>query len=141
MAHPIVRSIHQRLGPQLRFVFRHFPLTQVHPHAEHAAELAEAAATQGLFWPMHDILYANQHALTDEDLIGYAAQLGMDPRSAASALASNAFADRVREDFLSGVRSGVNGTPTFFINGVRHDGSWDEPLLLEALQSALYARR
>jgi protein-disulfide isomerase len=141
MAHPIVASIIQRMGDTLRFAFRHFPLTQLHPHAEHAAEMAEAAGDRGKFWPMHNMLYQNQDALEDEDLISYAAALGIEPDWAASAIASHTFAPRVREDFMSGVRSGVNGTPTFFVNGVRHDGPWDEPTLYEALQAAAMARR
>ena len=136
MAYPIVASILQRMGDSIRFAFRHFPLTQLHPHAQHAAEMAEAAASRGKFWDMHDMLYQNQDALEDEDLISYAAQLEIHPDWAAHALATHTFAVKVREDFMSGVRSGVNGTPTFFINGVRHDGPWDEPTLLEALQSA-----
>ena len=139
MAHPIVKSVQRRLGDQLRFVFRHFPLTAMHPHAEPAAEMAEAAGVHGKFWAMHDILYTHQNALEDEDLISYAAHLGVDPRWAASELQHHAYAERVRAHFLSGVRSGVNGTPTFFINGVRHDGPWDEPSLLEALMSAAHA--
>ena len=135
-AYPIVASILRRMGDSIRFAYRHFPLTQVHPHAQHAAEMAEAAGSGGKFWAMHDMLFQNQDALEDEDLISYAAQLGIQPDWAAHALATHTFAPRVREDFMSGVRSGVNGTPTFFINGVRHDGPWDEPTLLEALQSA-----
>lgn len=136
MAYPIVVSILERMGDSIRFAYRHFPLTQLHPLAQHAAEMAEAADSRGNFWAMHAMLYKNQDALEDEDLLGYAAQLGIPPDWAAHALATHAFAPRVREDFMSGVRSGVNGTPTFFINGVRHDGPWDEPTLLEALQSA-----
>jgi protein-disulfide isomerase len=136
MAHPIVTSILQQMGDALRFAFRHFPLTRLHPHAEHAAEMAEAAGSRGEFWPMHNLLYQNQQALDDRDLIAYAAQLGIDPEWAASALLSHQFADRVRDDFMSGVRSGVNGTPTFFINGIRHDEPWDEPTLLATLQAA-----
>jgi len=139
MAHPIDKAVQRRFGDRLRFVFRHFPISQLHPHAEHAAEIAEIAGSQGAFWPMHDMLYENQHALADEDLIGYAAQLGLDEKWAAAMLASHTFAPRVREDFLSGVRSGVNGTPTFFINGIRHDGPWDAPSLVEALEHALHA--
>jgi predicted DsbA family dithiol-disulfide isomerase len=85
---------------------------------------------------MHNLLFQNRHALDDEDLLAYAAPLGIPPEWAASALLSHTFAERVREDFMSGVRSGVNGTPTFFINGVRHDGPWDEPPLLQALHVA-----
>jgi protein-disulfide isomerase len=139
MAHPIVASILRQMGDTLRFAYRHFPLTRVHPHAEHAAEMAEAAADRGKFWPMHDLLFQNQHALDDEDLISYAARLGIHPDWAGFALTSQTFAERVRDDFMSGVRSGVNGTPTFFINGIRYDAPWDEPTLLEALQAALPA--
>lgn len=136
MAHPIVASILRQMGDSIRLVYRHFPLTRLHPHAEHAAEMAEAAGDRGKFWPMHNLLFQNQHALDDENLVAYAARLEAHPDWAAFALASHTFAERVREDFMSGVRSGVNGTPTFFINGIRHDGPWDEPTLLEALQSA-----
>jgi protein-disulfide isomerase len=138
-AHPIVAAVLRRLGGQVRFAYRHFPLTQIHPHAQHAAEIAEAAAEQGQFWAMHDLLFENQEALDDEDLLEYAAELGIDPDWAASALASQQFTDEVQRDFMSGVRSGVNGTPTFFINGVRHDGPWDEASLLDALQQAIPA--
>jgi protein-disulfide isomerase len=136
MAHPIVASILQQMGGTLRFVYRHFPLTRLHPHAEHAAEMAEAAGDRGKFWPMHNLLFQNQHALDDEDLVSYAARLGIQPDWAQFALTSHTFAQRVREDFMSGVRSGVNGTPTFFINGFRHDSPWDQPTLLESLQAA-----
>jgi protein-disulfide isomerase len=139
MAHPIVRAEQRRLGARLLFAFRHFPLTQIHPHAERAAEMAEFAGEEGKFWLMHDILYANQHALDDASLIGYATRIGLDARRAAMALANHLYLDRVRRDFLSGVRSGVNGTPTFFINGVRHDEPWDEVSLLTALQRAAAA--
>jgi protein-disulfide isomerase len=139
MAYPIVESVRRRMGDNLRFVYRHFPLTQIHPHAQHAAELAEAAGVQDRFWQMHDLLFRNQQALGDEDLVLYAAHVGIPPEWAANALRTHAFAPRVREHFMSGVRSGVNGTPTFFINGVRHDGGWDERSLLLALQNAALA--
>jgi protein-disulfide isomerase len=141
MAHPIVASVLRRMGDSIRFGYRHFPLTQMHPRAQNAAEMAEAAATRGQFWAMHDKLFQNQKALEDEDLINYAAEVGIDPEWAVEVLAIHRFAERVREQFLSGVRSGVNGTPTFFINGVRHDGAWDEASLLEALQNAAPAER
>jgi protein-disulfide isomerase len=139
LAHPVVRAVQRRMGARLLFAFRHFPLTQIHPHAEHAAEMAEIAGAEGKFWLMHDMLFANQHALDDASLIGYATRIGIDARRSALALANHTYFPRVRRDFLSGVRSGVNGTPTFFINGVRHDGSWDENSLLGALQSATSA--
>ena len=136
MAFPIVEAVRRRMGDDLRFVFRHFPLTQIHPHAQHAAEMAEAGAERGKFWQIHALLYQNQQALEDPDLLLYAAQVGIPPEEAVTALRTHAFAPRVREHFRSGVRSGVNGTPTFFINGVRHDGEWDEPSLVAALQNA-----
>ena len=135
-AFPIVQAIRRDMGDQLRFVFRNFPLTQIHPYAEHAAEAAEAAGAQGKFWPYHDMLFLHQDALTDSDLIGYAADLGLDVARFTRDLEDGAFAERVREDFLSGVRSGVNGTPTFFINSYRYDGSYDYDTLLAALQEA-----
>jgi len=134
-AYPIVKGIQRSMGEDLRFVYRHFPLTRVHEHAEHAAEISEAAAQHGKFWPMHDLLFENQDALEDDDLVGYAGRLGIDPEWAAAALADGQFEPRVREDFSSGVRSGVNGTPTFFINGQRYDGPRE--LLLETLRHAL----
>jgi protein-disulfide isomerase len=137
MAYPIVKSIQRQLGDGLRFVFRHFPLSEAHPHAEHAAEAVEAAAVEGRFWEMHDIVYEHQDALDDASLVAYAATVGAEPGRVAAALTSGTFAARVREDFRSGVRSGVNGTPSFFINGTRFDGAWnDEASFLEALRAA-----
>lgn len=120
---PIVREIQRRLGDDLCFAFRHFPLTNVHPHAEHAAEAAEAAGKQGNFWAMHETLFANQQALDDESLAEYAAALGLDDERLINEVISGAYAERIREDFKNGVRAGVNGTPCFFINGQRYDGS------------------
>ena len=130
-AHPVVQEVVRTMGNDLQFVFRHFPLTRVHPHAEHAAEIAEAAGEHSKFWPMHDLLFEHQDALDDPHLLVYAAQLGVDPGWAAAALEQEVFQERVRTDFASGIRSGVNGTPTFFINGTRFDGATSE--LLEAL--------
>jgi protein-disulfide isomerase len=139
-AHPIVQEVRRRMGSALLFVYRHFPLTQIHPHAEHAAETAEAAGAQGKFWEMHDVLFENQDALDDGDLLRYSAALDLDAVRVARELAAGVHTDRVRRDFLSGVRSGVNGTPTFFINGVRHDGPWDFISLMTTLESAAAAR-
>lgn len=136
-AYPIVQEVQRRLGSQLRFVFRNFPLGEIHPHAQHAAEAAEAAGAQGLFWEMHDTIFEHQRALDDRHLAQYAKEVGADEGRFQSELASHAHAARVREDFLSGIRSGVNGTPTFFVNGVRHDGSWDADTLTKALQLLL----
>lgn len=132
----VVKALQQQLGNQLRYVFRHFPLTNAHPHAAHAAEAAEAASAQDMFWEMHDTLFENQDALEDEDLTGYAAELGLDVPRFISEMSEHRFATRVHEDLLSGIRSGVNGTPTFFINGVRHDGAFDFDSLLAAITDA-----
>jgi len=132
-AYPIVKAVQRSMGNDLRFVFRNFPLTKSHEHAEHAAEMAEAAAHEGKFWQMHDLLFEHQDALEDEHLVGYATSLGVDPVWAAAALAQGLFRERVREDFASGVKSGVNGTPTFFINGARYDGLLHPTALLDAL--------
>jgi protein-disulfide isomerase len=112
-AYPIIKEVQARMGGRLRFVFRNFPITTSHPHAQQAAEAAEAAASQGRFWHMHDLLYEE--------------------------LAEHVHAERVHEDFLSGVRSGVNGTPTFYINGARHDDSYEMESLLAALERAARA--
>ena len=135
-AYPIVREVQSRMGERLRFVFRNFPITTSHPHAEQAAEAAEGAAAQGKFWQMHDLLYENQRRLGDPDLRSYAETLGLDVEQFDRDLAEHVHAARVREDFMSGVRSGVNGTPGFYINGARHDDSYDVETLLAALERA-----
>lgn len=135
-AYPIVKEIRRRLGAPLRFVFRNFPLKELHEHAEHAAEVAEAAAAQNLFWEMHDRLFERQFALDDEYLIEYAKELGLDADRVQRELEAHTHKPRVRADFMGGVKSGVNGTPTFFINGVRYDGRWDEEPLAAALELA-----
>jgi protein-disulfide isomerase len=132
-AYPIVKAIQERWGDRLCFVFRNFPLTGVHPHAEHAAEAAEAAGAQGRFWEMHDLLFENQEDLADDALARHAAALGLDAERLLEEVRRGAHKERVREDVQSGARSGVNGTPTFFVNGVRHDG----PHTLDGLLAAL----
>jgi protein-disulfide isomerase len=139
MAHPIVLEVVRQMGDDVRFVFRHFPLARIHPHAERAAEAAEAAGAQGRFWQMHDMLYTHQHALEDPDLLMYADALQLDVRRFAAELQGGVHMPRVRDDFVSGVRSGVNGTPTFFINGRRHDGGYELPTLLAAVIRATHA--
>jgi protein-disulfide isomerase len=134
-AYPIIKEVQKNLGNKLRFIFRNFPITQIHPHAQHAAEAAEAAAAQNKFWEMHDYLYEHQQALDDNHLEKYASKLGLDITKFNHDMASHAYAQRVREDFLSGVRSGVNGTPTFYINGIRYNGSGDLETLLKTLRS------
>jgi protein-disulfide isomerase len=132
-AYPILKELMSQLGDRVRLVFRNFPLGQMHPHAQHAAEVAETAGAQGRFWAMHDLLYERQDALEDDDLIAYAAELGLNLDRFQTDLSQGIYTARVREDFLSGVRSGVNGTPTFFLNGRRHDGGFDLESLTEAV--------
>jgi len=127
MAHPIVQAMQERLGDRLRFVFRNFPLTEIHPRALRAALAAESVGAQrgeGAFWRMHDAIFEHQRALHDEHLAAYAEESGADAGSTLADIETQAQLRRVEGDFASGVRSGVNGTPTFFINGVRYDGDW-----------------
>jgi protein-disulfide isomerase len=136
MAYPIVRGIEEALGDRVRFVFRHFPLANIHPHAAQAAEAAEAAGVQGRFWEVHDRLFEHQSELATPQLIGHARALRLDLDRFVRDVEDGVHAPRVREDFLSGVRSGVRGTPTFFINGLRHEGPWDFESLLAAVAKA-----
>jgi protein-disulfide isomerase len=132
-----VKDLQLQLGRQMRFVYRHFPLGTIHPRAERAAEASEVAATRGRFWEMHHLLFEYQHALEDADLVRYASAVGIDPGHFVSELRHAVHALRVREDFMSGVRSGVNGTPTFFVNGVRHDGSYRLESLWQSIEEAV----
>ena len=143
-AHPIVLALQKQLGANLRFVFRNFPLSELHPHALHAAEAAESVAAQvgdTAYWRMHHAIFEHQQdssdALDDAHLARYAAESGGDPDQVTMDLANNAYVERVRSDFESGVRSGVNGTPTFFINGHRHDGSFEFDDLIAAIDARL----
>jgi protein-disulfide isomerase len=133
-AHPIVRRIQAKMGDRLRYVFRNFPLTEIHPHAAHAAAAAEAAGAQGKFWEMHHALFVHQHNLTEDDLRQYPANICLDADRLLREVREGTHEAHIREDFRSGIRSGVNGTPTFFINGERHDEGWDEETLLAALK-------
>ena len=135
-AHPIVQEILRTLGTRIRFVFRNFSLTEIHPHALHAGVAAEFAADNGKFWEMHDVLFEKQQHLRDQDLMQYAEELGLDGVDLSLSFESEELIARVKQDFSTGIRSGVNGTPTFFINGVRHDGSWDYETLAAALTGA-----
>jgi len=129
-----IEQVEQQLGGNVRFAFRHFPLTRIHPHALAAAAAAEAAARQARFWDMHELLFHRQKALDDADLRGYAAQLGLDVAAFDRDRASRAVADRICRDVDSGLASGqVLGTPTLFIDGVVHRGGYDPPTLLAAL--------
>jgi protein-disulfide isomerase len=136
-ARPVVRRIGQDFAGRLLFVFRDFPLTRIHPHAQAAAEAAAAAASQGRYWEMHELLLKNQRHLKDEDLRRYVEQLGLDPERFGWELAEHAHARRVHEDLRGGLKSGVRGTPTFFVNGLCHDGPNDLAALRAAVENAL----
>lgn len=133
-ADPIVKRLQRHFGKRLRFVFRNFPLSQIHPHAEGAAETAEFAGAGGKFWEMHDLLLQNQSSLSLALFQALAGQLGLSAAELLEALQRKDYEARVRADFSGGVRSGVNGTPTFFINGQRHNGSFEYQDLLEAIE-------
>src|SRR3982751_6320234 len=132
-AYPIIKQIQDYFGENLRFVFRNFPLTQVYPHAQRAAEAAEAAAAQNKFWNMHDYLYEHQQALDDKHLEKYAKIVGLDSERFDEDMNNHVHVIRIREDFLNGIQSGVNGTPSFYINETRYDGSWDFDTLVQTL--------
>jgi protein-disulfide isomerase len=135
-ADPIVKRLQRHLGKRLRFVFRNFPLSQLHPHAEAAAETAEFAAARGKFWEMHDLIFENQSSLSLALFEKLAQQLGLSSADLLDALNRKEYEARVRADFTGGVRSGVNGTPTFFINVQRHNGPFEYEDLLAAIEPA-----
>jgi protein-disulfide isomerase len=136
-AHPVVERVLNHFGPRVRFCFRHFPLMQIHPNAEPASEAAEFAGGHRRFWAMHDGIYANQDKLGLPLLVALGENLGLDKEELVEAVAAQTYADRIREDFLGGVRSGVNGTPTFFINNRRHEGGYDYYGLVDAIEERL----
>jgi protein-disulfide isomerase len=136
-SYPIVKQLQENFGRRLRLVFRNFPLTESHPHAESAAETAEFAGAHHKFWEMHDLLFENQDRLGGPLYAELARSLDLDPVALRKALATREFAPRVRADFSGGARSGVNGTPTFFINGRRHDAAFDYEDLAQAIDAEL----
>jgi len=136
-AYPIVKSIQKLLGKRLRSVFRNFPLNESHPNAESAAESAEFAGAHGKIWQMHDLLFENQERLSGDLYLELAQELQLAPADLEVALEESKYRARVRADFAGGVRSGVNGTPTFFINGQRHDGPFEYEDLMGAIEEAL----
>ena len=147
-AHPLVTQMQRQFGQRLRFVFRNFPLTQIHPHALAAAQAAEsvgANAGADAFWRMHHTIFEHQQdsrdALDEAHLLRYAASSGADPVQVKLDLDNGTFEDKVKADLLSGIHSGVNGTPTFFINGRRFDGDWtDRRAFAAALEEAAGSR-
>lgn len=134
-AYPIVKRVQKHFGKRLRFVYRNFPLNQAHPHAESAAEAAEFAGTKEKFWEMHDLLFENQEELGAALYLRLCGELGLPTEELRMAIEKRVFAAHVKSDFTGGVRSGVNGTPTFFINGERHDGPFDYLDLIAAIES------
>ena len=135
-AYPEVKKVQRELGVKLRFVFRNFPITSSHEFAEHAAEIAEAAGAQGKFWEMHDFLYEHQDLLGDDNSIfAYAKKLGLDVQRLSQEVINSTYLNRIKEDFNGGIRSGVNGTPTFYINGTRYNGPPTAKELSETLRS------
>jgi protein-disulfide isomerase len=137
IANPIVRSLENRYGQSLCVVFRHFPLVEIHPLAAPAAEAAEYAGDQGRFWEMHDAIYSNQHRLSTQLLFAIAGTLQLSQMELRNSLARSLHADKIQADFIGGVRSGVNGTPTFFVNGIRHQGGLSAPELAASIQVAM----
>ena len=140
LAHPNVAAVRKHFATQLRFVYRHFPLTQVHPNAVPAAETAEFAGAHNRFWTMHDALFANQARLGPGLFIRLAIAFDLPASDLQNDLIAHRFRDKVRNDFLGGVRSGVNGTPAFFINGERHDGGYALADLTHAIETRLSDR-
>jgi protein-disulfide isomerase len=140
-AYYIIKAVQERFGRQLRLVFRNFPLTEIHPHAPSAAETAEFAGAHGRFWEMHDNLYENQDRLGLPLYSELAGILELSAEELLKSLAKHEFLSKVRADFLGGVRSGVNGTPTFFINNIRHDGAYDYESLVAAIDIRLMQTR
>ena len=135
--HSIVQKLQNHFGDRLRFVFRNFPQTRIHAYAQRAAEAAEAAGSQGKFWEMHDYLYEHQQTLDAENLAQAAVALGLDRVAFSRDVAEHTYADRVQQDVQSGVDSGVGGTPTMFINGVRNDDEDDFETLKAKIEEAI----
>ena len=135
-AYPVIRGLLESLGGRIRFVFRHYPITVSHDHAQKAAEAAEAASEQGKFWEMHDLLFQHQDALDNESLVGYARELKLDMERFQRELLGGVYAERVYEDLVSGQDSGAHWTPTFFLNGVRHGAARDLDGLVRAVTEA-----
>ena len=140
-AHPIVQKVRRHFGDRLRFVFRNFPLNESHPNAEAAAEVAEFAGARAKFWEMHDLLFENQSRFSGPVFVELAESLDLPEAELLQEVNDGLYRPRVRADFEGGIRSGVNGTPTFFINGTRHDTSFDFDSLVSAIDQAAQKAR
>jgi protein-disulfide isomerase len=136
-AYPIVKRVQKHFGKKLGFVFRNFPLNEIHPSAESAAESAEFAGANGKFWEMHDGIFENQNSLSIPMLLELAETVGLSSAGLQDALTSREFTARVKSDFIGGARSGVNGTPTFFINGQRFDAPPEYEVLVAAIEAEI----
>ena len=130
-AYPVVKRIQKTFGNNLKFVFRNFPLSNIHPYAALAAIATEAAALQGRYWPMHDLIFEHQDRLNRDSLLAFAQELELDLHRFRIDLGSLALLEKVEADFESGVRSGVNATPTFFINGEKYNNRWEGENMLD----------
>jgi protein-disulfide isomerase len=137
MAYPIVKKIMRHMDDKIYFVFRNFPLNDIHPHAQHAAEAAEAAAAQDKFWEMHDYLFEHQKALDDSHLLEHAQKVGLDIDRFKKEMSGHIYAPLINKSLKNGIDSGVEGTPTFFVNGVRYEDSWDLDTLSNILKKSL----
>jgi protein-disulfide isomerase len=137
MAYPVVKEVMMRFDEKVYFVFRNFPLRDIHPHAQHAAEAAEAAAAQDKFWQMHDYLFEHRKALDDHRLVEYAQEVGLNIDKFKKEMSGHIYAPLINKSLKSGIESGVEGTPTFFINGERYEDAWDLDTLSSFLKKSL----
>jgi protein-disulfide isomerase len=136
-AYPIIKDIQKRMGEKLKFVFRNFPLTEIHPDAFSAALAAEAAERQKKFWEMHDIIFEHQRHLSTENILAYAKRIGLNMAEFSKDIQQDILANKVENDIESGIRSGVNGTPSFFVNGAKYNGNWEDEEFVDFLESLL----
>lgn len=141
MAYPMVKKLQKQFGKRMRFVYRNFPLVEIHPMAEPAAEAAEFAAAEGKFWEMHDAIFEHQTRLSLSMLTRQAEALGLDGEAAREAIEDERFEERIAADAAGGAKAGVHGTPTFFINGERYEGEWEFSEMVAAIEAAKPAER
>ncbi|MDU1891758.1 MAG: DsbA family protein [Dysgonomonas sp.] len=136
-AYQIVKRAQEELGDNLKFIFRNFPLTEIHPYAMHAAVAAEVAGSQGKFWEMHDMLFENQEFLDDSYLIQYAKIVKLDVITFEEDFGKDEYYQKIKKDYQSGIDRGVDGTPTFFVNGKKYEGNWASVEFIEDLKSLI----
>ncbi len=137
-AYPVIKELMRQFNEKIYFVYRNFPLNDIHPHAQHAAEAAEAAAAQDKFWQMHDYLFEHQKALDDRHLLEYAKEVGLDIDRFKTEMSGHVYGPLINKSLKSGIDSGVEGTPTFFINGERYEDSWDLDTLTSFFKRSLH---